>query len=106
VFHYYTGPSKFEDLGLLTPDNLAFVQVCDLAGTPRELASDGDRIFPGEGDFRLGPILSQLQAAGYEGWVSLELFNPTLWQMKISQVVELGYTSLTRLLQEAGIRLS
>src|SRR5436309_8835577 len=23
VFHYYTGPSKFEDLGLLTRDNLA-----------------------------------------------------------------------------------
>src|SRR5262249_40178132 len=26
VFHYYTGPSKFEDLALLTPKNLAFVQ--------------------------------------------------------------------------------
>jgi 4-hydroxyphenylpyruvate dioxygenase len=32
VFHYYTGPSKFEDLGLLTPQTLAHVQVCDLAG--------------------------------------------------------------------------
>src|SRR6516162_7997051 len=32
VFHYYTGPSKFEDLDLLTPANLAFVQVTDLAG--------------------------------------------------------------------------
>src|SRR6202011_1400970 len=56
VFHYYTGPSKFEDLGLLTRDNLAFVQVCDVAGVPRELAADADRIFPGEGDFALGPI--------------------------------------------------
>src|SRR5262249_3556307 len=28
VFHYYTGPSKFDDLALLTKDNLAFVQVC------------------------------------------------------------------------------
>src|SRR5262249_31388458 len=25
VFHYYTGPSKFEDLALLTPRNLAHV---------------------------------------------------------------------------------
>src|SRR5947199_1057370 len=32
VFHYYKGPSKFEDLRLLTPTNLAFVQVSDLAG--------------------------------------------------------------------------
>ena len=27
VFHYYTGPSKFEDFALLNKDNLAFVQV-------------------------------------------------------------------------------
>jgi sugar phosphate isomerase/epimerase len=98
VFHYYTGPSKFEDLGLLTPANLAFVQVSDLAGVPRELASDADRVLPGDGDFRLGPIVEQLRAVGYEGYVSLELFNPTLWQVKSSQLVELGLGSVLRLL--------
>jgi len=98
VFHYYTGPSKFEDLGLLTPANLAFVQVCDVAGVPRELATDADRVFPGEGDFRLGPIVEQLRAAGYAGWVSLELLNPTLWQVKASQVAGLGFRAVERLL--------
>src|SRR3954454_11836264 len=29
VFHYYTGPSKLEDLDLLTADRLAHVQFCD-----------------------------------------------------------------------------
>jgi 2-keto-myo-inositol isomerase len=101
VFHYYTGPSKFEDLGLLTPDNLAFVQVCDVAGVPRELASDADRVLPGDGDFLLGPIVRQLRAVGYDGWVSLELMNPTLWQTKASQVAELGMMALRRLLDEA-----
>jgi sugar phosphate isomerase/epimerase len=98
LFHYYTGPSKFEDLDLLTRDNLAFVQVCDLAGVPRELATDADRIMPGEGDFHLGPIVDRLRAIGYEGWVSLELLNPTLWQVKVSQVAELGLGALRRLL--------
>jgi 4-hydroxyphenylpyruvate dioxygenase len=97
VFHYYTGPSKFDDLDLLTPGNLAFVQVCDLAGVPRELAGDGDRILPGEGDFRLTPIVRRLRDLGYDGWVSLELMNPTLWQMKATQVVELGMMALRRL---------
>ena len=101
VFHYYTGPSKFEDLERLTPGNLAHVQVCDVAGVPRELAGDGDRILPGEGDFRLVPLLAQLRHIGYEGWVSLELFNPTLWQVRASQVAELGLQSVLRLLQEA-----
>jgi sugar phosphate isomerase/epimerase len=101
VFHYYTGPSKFDDLSLLTKDNLAFVQVCDVAGVPRELASDADRIFPGEGDFRLEPIVRHLQAIGYDGWVSLELFNPTVWQAKVSQVAELGLGAVRRLIDGA-----
>ena len=99
VFHYYTGPSKFEDLALLTPANLFFVQVCDVAGVPRELATDADRILPGEGDFQLGPIMQQLRAIGYDGWVSLELMNPVLWQMKASQVAELGLGAVQRLLE-------
>jgi 2-keto-myo-inositol isomerase len=98
LFHYYTGPSKFEDLDLLTRDRLAFVQVCDLAGVPRELATDADRVFPGEGDFRPGPIIDKLRALGYDGWVSLELFNPIIWQAKPSQVAELGLGAVQRLL--------
>jgi 2-keto-myo-inositol isomerase len=98
VFHYYTGPSKPEDLDLLTPANLAFVQVSDLAGVPRELATDADRVLPGDGDFQLGPILQQLRAIGYDGWVSLELMNPTLWKVKATQVAELGVAAVRRLI--------
>jgi sugar phosphate isomerase/epimerase len=98
VFQYYTGPSKFEDLNLLTAANLAFVQVCDVAGVSRELATDSDRVLPGDGDFQLGPIMEQLRKVGYDGWVSLELMNPTLWKTKPSQVAELGMTALRRLL--------
>jgi sugar phosphate isomerase/epimerase len=99
VFHYYTGPSKFEDLGHLTVDRLAFVQLSDLGGIPRELASDSDRILPGEGDFQLAPILERIRAMGYDGWVSLELLNPTLWKVPPTQVVELGLAALRRLLE-------
>jgi sugar phosphate isomerase/epimerase len=103
VFHYYTGPSKFEDLALLTAENLAHVQLCDLAGVARELATDADRILPGEGDFELGPILDRFRAIGYTGWVSLELMNPTLWHMKVVQVAEIGITALRRLLGLADV---
>lgn len=96
LFHYYTGPSKFEDLAFLNPENLAWVQVCDLSGTPRELAADSDRIFPGEGDFQISPILDHLGQVGYEGFVSLELFNPHLWQIPADRVADLGYQALCR----------
>src|SRR5205814_1680763 len=81
---------KFEDLDRLTPEKLAFVQVCDVAGVPRELMSDSDRILPGEGDFNLDAIIGKLRQIGYAGWVSLELMNPVLWRSKPQQVAELG----------------
>jgi sugar phosphate isomerase/epimerase len=102
VFHYYKGPSKFEDLDLVTPKNLAFVQVSDLAGVSRELASDADRILPGDGDLPVTTILAKLRERGYDGWVSLELMNPTLWQLRPTQVIELGMAALRRVLPDSG----
>ncbi|MFO0846897.1 MAG: sugar phosphate isomerase/epimerase, partial [Gemmataceae bacterium] len=98
LFHYYTGPSKFEDLAHLSPENLAWVQVCDVSGTPRELAADRDRIFPGDGDFQVAPLLDVLGRLGYDGHVSLELLNPQLWQIPADRVADLGFQAVERLL--------
>jgi sugar phosphate isomerase/epimerase len=99
AFHFYKGPSKSEDLDRLTLANLFHVQVCDVAGVPRELMSDSDRIMPGEGDFHLGDFVKVLKKIGYTGGVSLELMNPVLWQMKPTQVIELGMSALSRVLK-------
>jgi len=98
LFHYYTGPSKFEDLAYLSRENLAWVQICDLSGVPRELAGDADRIFPGEGDFQIPPILEHLRRIGYDGYVSLELLNPQLWRIPADRVADLGYQAMLRVL--------
>jgi 2-keto-myo-inositol isomerase len=98
LFHYYTGPSKFEDLAHLSQANLTWVQMCDVSGTPRELAGDGDRILPGEGDFQLGPIVDHLGRMGYDGFVSLEVLNPHLWQVDPDRVADLGRRALGRVL--------
>jgi sugar phosphate isomerase/epimerase len=96
AFHYQTGPSKPDDLALLTRDNLFHVQLCDLAGVPRELAADADRVLPGDGDICLGPIMDRLREIDYDGWVSLELMNPTLWQLAPASVAEVGLAALRR----------
>jgi 2-keto-myo-inositol isomerase len=99
VFHFYKGPSKLEDLDQLTKENLAFVQLCDVAGVPRELMTDSDRVLPGDGEFRLAPIFARLRQIAYDRWVSLELFNPVLWQIKPTQLAELGLSALQRVIE-------
>ena len=102
LFHYYTGPSKFEDLAYLSNENLAWVQVSDISGVPRELAGDSDRILPGEGDFQIGPILDHLASIGYEGFVSLEVLNPQLWAIPPERVANAGRQAMDRLLERRG----
>jgi 2-keto-myo-inositol isomerase len=97
-FHFYKGPSKTEDLQRLTKANLAHVQLCDVPGVPREVMSDSDRVFPGEGDFQTQPLIQQLRSINYEGYLSVEVFNPILWQSKPTQVAELAKASVERLL--------
>lgn len=98
VFHFYIGPSKFEDLQLLGRDNLFHVQVCDLAGIPRELAKDADRVLPGDGDFDLKTIIDHLRSVGFDDYVSVELMNPQIWQLPPAQVAEVAITALLKLL--------
>ena len=70
----------------------------DVAGVPRELMTDADRVMPGEGDFRLESVVGRLRQIGYAGYVSMELMNPVLWQSPPAHVAELGMASLRRLL--------
>jgi 4-hydroxyphenylpyruvate dioxygenase len=103
VFHYYTGPSKEEDLRYLTPANLFHVQLCDLVGTPRELAGDGDRVLPGDGDFLLQPIVDHLRRIDYRGPVSIEVMNPQIWQIPPRQFGEIAVTALRKMLGLASM---
>jgi 2-keto-myo-inositol isomerase len=99
LFHYYKGPSKPEDLVGLTRQTLAHVQFSDVAGVPRELMTDADRVLPGDGDFHFGPVVERLKAIEYDGYVSLEVTNPVLWEMKLTQVAELGLVALRRVVE-------
>jgi 2-keto-myo-inositol isomerase len=103
AFHYYIGPSKFEDLGHLSNENLFHVQLCDLSGVPRELATDADRILPGDGDFQLAPLVARLRAIDYSGHVSVELMNPQIWRIAPRQFGEIGMTALRKALGQASM---
>jgi 2-keto-myo-inositol isomerase len=104
VFHFYLGPSQTADLKLLNARNLFHVQLADLADVPRELATDSDRILPGDGDFDLAPILDRLHQIDYQGCVAIELMNPQLWQVPPRQFGEIAMTALRKLLGQSAMQ--
>ena len=101
--HFTTGPSKEADLGLLSAANLFHVQLSDVADVPREMASDAERILPGEGSSSPQPLLARLADIGYGGAVSVELLNPALWHVPPRQFGEVAMTALRRLLGQADM---
>ena len=101
--HFTMGPSKEADLGLLSAANLFHVQLSDVADVPREMASDAERILPGEGSSSPQPLLTRLADIGYRGAVSVELMNPALWHVPPRQFGEVAMTALRRLLGQADM---
>ena len=102
-FHFTVGPSKPLDLGLLTGETLAHVQLSDIADVPREMAGDADRILPGEGCSPPDDLVRLLGGIGYRGAVAVELHNPRLWRVPPRQFGEIALTALRRLLGQAGM---
>ena len=80
LFHYTTGPSKPEDLAHLFVEGRIFStsNYGDMAGPLRELATDADRVLPGDGEFSLEPLVSRHRArkSTTPTPVSVELTNP------------------------------
>ena len=77
-FHFWSGMSKFEDLELLEPGELAHAHFQDLLDTPRELIDNDSRIIPGDGIAPIVPILRKLAEKEYTGALSVELFRAEL----------------------------
>jgi 2-keto-myo-inositol isomerase len=74
-FHMYTGGSELNSLAYVRGANIGIVHVNDYpAAPPREHITDHDRVFPGEGIAPTQELARLLDAAGYRGHLSLELF--------------------------------
>ena len=79
-YHFWSGLSKFEDLDLIRPGEIAHVHFQDVPDMPRELLDDSTRLIPGDGISPLVRILRKLAEKGYSGPLSVELFLPEFTQ--------------------------
>jgi len=97
VYHLYKGGSEFEGLKLVHGPAIAVLHMNDYpANPPRATIEDSDRVFPGDGVAPLKSIFRDLKANGFNGVLSLELFNPSYYQRDPLEVIKLGLEKMKR----------
>lgn len=93
--HYHCTPSKMEQL---TPETVALIKhvhVDDMRDKPGELSNcNSDRELPGEGILPLRELFGRIEAGGYRGYFSIEMFSDALRAMPPAEAARRMYASL------------
>lgn len=102
VFHLYKGGSGFTGLSVAGPAALPVLHMNDYPATPpRAEIVDSFRVYPGDGVAPLKEMLRDLHAAGFRGFLSLELFNAEYWKKDALLVARTGLEKMKALAHAA-----
>lgn len=102
-YHFWSGLSKFEDLDLIRPGELAHVHFQDVPDMPRELLDNTTRVIPGDGISPLERILRKLSEKEYSGPLSVELFLPQFQQADPYELARRIRERAEPLMRQAGV---
>jgi sugar phosphate isomerase/epimerase len=102
-FHLFRGGSGFGGIRDLSSDTIAVCHFNDAPASPPQFEqTDADRVFPGDGILPLESFLRDLDAIGYGGFLSLELFNPHYWTRNLEEVARTGREKTEALIRAAS----
>jgi 2-keto-myo-inositol isomerase len=102
-FHLYRGGSGFGGIRFLREVKVAICHFNDAPGMPPQFDQcDSDRVYPGDGILPLDQVLRDLVSIGYDGYLSVELFNPTYWQADLKQVATTAYEKTQAIVNKIG----
>ncbi|QDT54690.1 Inosose isomerase [Caulifigura coniformis] len=90
VYHIHKGGSDSRSLRMLSGKALPVMHMNDYPDRPRKDLSDADRVYPGDGVAPLTEILRILRDVGFNGSLSLELFNRDYWKQDAMVVAKTG----------------
>ncbi len=102
VYHIYKGGSDFEGLRMINGAAIHVFHMNDYPDNPpRATISDAHRVYPGDGVAPLSKILRVVDAAGFRGMLSLELFNRDYWKQDALDVARTGLEKMRATVQKA-----
>lgn len=104
VYHMYISKGGFEGIPLLNGKIFAIFQFNDAPkGMDIAEMEDKHRVFPGDGVLPLPQILKDLRQTGFDGCISLELYNPEYHKMDLLEVAKIGLQKTLKVIGEAGV---
>lgn len=102
VYHIFKGGSDFAGLNLLSGKAIQVFHMNDYPATPdRKTINDAHRVYPGDGVAPLDQILQTLSEIGFQGALSLELFNRDYWKQDPRLVLETGLAKMKQAVAKA-----
>lgn len=94
-FHIVRGGGDYRSISLVPGNKVAIWHWNDApAGRPFTEQFDADRVLPGDGVAPLEEMERLIGAQDYSGYVSLELFNPSLWAKDPEEVARVGFEKM------------
>jgi 2-keto-myo-inositol isomerase len=91
VFHMYITCGGFEGLKHIDGNLIAIFQFNDAPKNMGvEMMKDEHRVYPGDGILPLAQILKDLKKTGFDGCISLELYNKEYHAQNLLEVAKTG----------------
>ena len=98
-FHTWNSGGDINELRKLPAGRISHFHIDDAdPQMPAGTQADPNRVMPGDGPIDLRAEIEILREIGYEGTVSLELFNPGLWEQDPAEVLGAGIERMRQLL--------
>ncbi len=101
-FHCHTAGTTWQHLAEIPAEKIVLAHLNDAPRVPVGEVQDGQRVLPGNGGIDLVGFLQALRRTGYNGPMSLEVFNQQLREMPAPQAATLAWQATKRVLQVAG----
>lgn len=103
TWHHFAGGSKPEELLGPGSDKIFTVHIGDAPDKAPLTLRRNECIWPGDGAAPIPEMLRNLKTVGYEGIVSVEIFDPGVQAMDPESCIPLAYRRTAQAMKDAGV---
>lgn len=101
-YHLWRGGGSSEDLAKADVGMISMLHINDMDPTiERAIHRDRNRLMPGDGGLDLRRFIQIADAMGYDGVISLGVYNRALWERDSLEVCKEGYAKTMHVIQGA-----